>query len=233
MIMREDGARPFWMLCLLFGAGVIAFVVWFGGVIPTRTCSGPLPAGVSALLEFQLARTAAEIATVFGPVGDPCRAGMIAAMDRANTVDLAGFILTYSAFLACFFLALSRAGAGRAARAGLGAVVATFAFDVLETSTQLHITSALPGSALSLILLAIGSRGKFLGLAVVSFCAGAAMIACGRSVARLAGTACVVGGLLVVAGLADVQLRPALSAGNGVAWLLILLYAAAALVRRA
>jgi hypothetical protein len=230
--MRDNRSRPFWMLCLLCGAGVIAFVVWFGGVVPTRTCSGPLPAGVSALLAFQLARTPAEIEAVFGPAEDPCRAAMIAAMDRANTVDLAGFIVTYSAFLACFFLALLRARGGAAARAGLAAVVATLAFDVLETSTQLHMTGTLPGSTLSLTLLAIGSRGKFLGLAVVSLCAGAAMSARGRRVARLAGSACVLGGLLVVAGLADAQLRPALAAGNAVAWLVILLYAAAAVVRR-
>ena len=212
---------------MLFGAGVIAFVVWFGGVIPTRTCSGALPAGVSALLVYQLARTPADIEAVFGPAGDPCRAAMIAAMDRANTVDLAGFIGTYSAFLACFFLALLRAGAGGVARLGLAAVVAALAFDVLETATQLHITATLPGSAVALTLLAIGSRGKFLGLAVVCLCAGAAMIARGRSVARLAGAACLAGGLLVVAGLASAPLLPALSAGNAVAWLLILLYAAA------
>ena len=73
---------------------------------------------------------------------------------------------------------------------------------------------------------------KFLSLAVVCLAAGAAMIADGRTVARLTGTACVVGGVCVVAGLAAASLRPALSAGNAIAWLLMLLYAAAACVRR-
>jgi hypothetical protein len=84
--MANDRSRLFWRLCVLCGAGVIAFAVWFGGVIPTRTCSGPLPAGVSALLVYQLSRTPADIEGVFGRAGDPCRAAMIAAMDRANMV---------------------------------------------------------------------------------------------------------------------------------------------------
>jgi hypothetical protein len=205
--------------------------VWFSGVIPTRTCSGALPAGVSALLVYQLALTPADIEAVFGPAGEPCRATMIAAMDRANTVDLVGFIAAYSAFQACFFLALRRAGAGVVARLGLAAVVAALLFDVLETSTQLHITAALPGSSAALTLLAIGSRGKFLALALTSLCAGLAMIAGGKIVARLAGTACLAGGLMVVAGLVHAPARAALSAGGALAWLVILLYAAVATVR--
>jgi hypothetical protein len=229
--MTGERSRLFWILCLLFGAGVIAFVVWFSGVIPTRTCSGPLPAGVSALLAYQLSLTSADIEAVFGPAGDPCRATMIAAMDRANTVDLIGFIATYSGFLACFFLALMQAGAGVVARVGLAAVVAAFVFDGLETSTQLHITAALPGSAVSLTFLAIGSRGKFLALAVTCVCAGMAMIGRGKIVARLAGAACLGGGLMVIVGLAHAPARAALSAGSAVAWLVILLYAAAASMR--
>ena len=228
--MTNERARLFWILCLFFGAGVIAFAVWFSGVIPTRTCSGPLPAGVSALLAYQLSLTAADIEAVFGPAGDPCRATMIAVMDRANTVDLIGFIATYSAFLACFVLALMRAGVGIVARVGLAAVVAAFVFDVVETSTQLHITAALPGGALSLTLLAIGSRGKYIALAVTSICAGLAMIGRGKIVGRLAGLACLAGGLLVVVGLLHAPARAGLLAGGTLAWLVILLYAAAAIV---
>jgi len=231
--MTPERSRPFWILCLGFGAGVVGFVVWFSGIIPTRTCTGLLPAGGSALLEYQLSRTPADIEAVFGAAADPCRASMIAAMNRANTVDLVGFIATYSAFLACFFVALLRAGEGAVVSCGLAAVIVALVFDVLETSTQLHITSALPGSTVSLTLLAIGSRGKFLALAVVCACAGAAMIRRGWVMGWLAGAACIVGGLVVVAGLAYAPARPALSAGNGVAWLVMLVYAAAAARRPA
>ncbi len=231
--MTHDRSRLFWILCTLFGAGVLGFVAWFGGVIPTRTCSGTLPPGVSALLVYQLARTPADIEVVFGPAGSPCRQAMIAAMDRANTVDLAGFIATYTAFLACFFLALRRARTETIARLGLAAVLTAALFDVLETATQLHITGQLPGSTVALLLLSIGSRGKFLGLAIVCGCAGLAMFVRGKLVGRVASVLCIAGGLLVIAGLLSVPARGALSAGNAVAWIVMLLYAAQAAVRSA
>ncbi|MBI4518973.1 MAG: hypothetical protein HY699_24545 [Deltaproteobacteria bacterium] len=218
---------------MLFGAGVVGFVMWFGSVIPNRTCTGPLPPGVSALLAYQLSRTPADIEAVFGTPADPCRAGMIAAMDRANTVDLAGFIATYSVYLACFFLALRRAGTGAVAGTGLAAVLVAAVFDVLETSTQLRITGELPGGSTALALLAIGSAGKFLGLAVVCLCAGVAMYARGKSVGRIAGAACIAGAVMVVAGLVSAPARAALSAGNAIAWVVMLLYAAQAAVRPA
>ncbi len=48
--MIDESSRRLWMLCVLFGAAVIGFAVWFAGAIPLETCSGPLPAGVSSLL---------------------------------------------------------------------------------------------------------------------------------------------------------------------------------------
>jgi hypothetical protein len=230
MGMANGRVRSLWILCVAFGAGVIAFVVWFGGVIPTQTCDGAQPPG-GALMAYQLSRTPAEIEAVFGREGDPCRPGMIAAMDRANRVDLIGFIATYNAFLAFFFLALLRAGAGNIARAGLVAVLATALFDGLETATQLYITGSLPGSGMALMLLTIGSRGKFLGLAFVSLCAGAAMIGRGRSLGRVVGAVTILGAVLVVVGLASPAARPALSAGSAIAWTLLLLYAIAAALR--
>lgn len=230
--MTDDRSRWFWMLCVLFGMGVIAFAVWFSGIIPAQTCTGPLPAGVSSLLAYQLSRTPADIEAVFGAADDPCRAGMIAALDRANTVDLIGFIATYGAFLAFFFLALQRAGAGRVARFGLIAAIIAVGFDVLETSTQLRITADLPGSAAALRLLAISSTGKYLALAAVCVCAGLALIAWRSPFARIAGAACIAGGIMVVAGLLSAPARGVLAAGNALAWLAMFISAAVASARR-
>jgi len=229
--MATIPARRWWVLCVLCGVGVIAFGVWFAGVLPAETCTGPLPAGVSSLLAYQFARTPADIEAVFGAAGTPCRAAMIAAMDQANTVDLFGFIATYSAFLACFFIAALHAGSGRVARVGLATVVAALAFDVLETATQLHITDQLPGTALSLRLLAVGSVGKFLALAALCVCAGAAMMRHAGVVGRLTGLVCIASGMLVVLGVTTPPMRSALSLGNAVAWLIIFLYAVTAALR--
>lgn len=227
-----DGrARRWWLLCTFFGAGVIAFVVWFSGVIPKQTCAGSEPPGGSTLLAYQLSRSPEDLEIVFGSAESPCRPEMIAAMDRANSVDLGGFIATYGVFLASFFLAFLRSGAGAVARWGLVAVVAALAFDVLETSTQLYMTKHLPGSATSFTLLALGSTGKFVALAMVCECAGLAMGARASWFGRLAGIACLVGGALVLIGFAHAPSRTALSAGNAIAWLAMLLYAVVAAAR--
>ena len=231
--MTTKRTRQAWILCVVFGAGMLALLVWFAAVIPRQTCSGGQPKGTSALLAYQLSRTTADIEIVFGPEGDPCRAAMIAALDLANKVDLIAFIAIYSGFFAFFFLALMQSGDPGLARVGLVAVVFTLLGDVLETSAQLYITSSLPGSASSLVLLAIGSTGKFLGLAVVGVCAGAAMLGRGGVLGRLAGAACLAGALLLVVGLNYSPADRALPAGSALISLVIFLYAVQAAVRRA
>src|SRR5262249_48019587 len=132
--------RPLWAMTVLFALATIALGVWFSRVVPATGCAGPPPPGVAALLAVQMARPPADMEAVFGRDGDPCRAGMVAALDRANTVDLYGFIWTYGAYVLFFFLAMARAGGGAAARLGLVAIAAAVGFDVLETATQLRLT---------------------------------------------------------------------------------------------
>lgn len=230
--MAIDRTRRAWILCVVFGVGVLALLAWFAAVTPTQTCTGGQPKGSSPFLAFQLSRTAADLEVVFGPEGDPCRADMIAALDLANKVDLIAFIAAYSGFFVCFFLALMRSSFAGLARVGLVAVVFTLCSDVLETSVQLYITSSLPAPALALVLLTIGSTGKFLGLAAVGVCAGAAMLAGGGVLGRLAGAACVAGALMAVVGLNYSPAQRAVPAGSALIWIVVFLYAAQAAVRR-
>jgi hypothetical protein len=231
--MASGPARLFWILCFIFGVGVMGLVAWFAGITPSQACSDELAPGTSPFLAFQLARTTADIEAVFGRAGDPCRTGMVAALDLANKVDLIAFIGMYSGFLACFFLALRRSGFAGLAGVGLVAAAVACVSDVLETSTQLYITSSLPGPVTSLVLLTIGSTLKFLGIAGAAVCAGAAMLVRGRILGRLAGVACVAGGLMVLLGFNYSPARPALRAGIVITWLVILLYAAVAAMHRA
>jgi hypothetical protein len=230
--MASDAARPFWVLCVVLGVGVIGFIAWLAAVIPIQTCSGR-PPGTPAFLAYQLSRTVDDVEAVFGQEGDPCRAAMVAALDLANRVDLIAFVATYSGFLACFFLALIRSGFVGFPRVGLVAVVATFFFNLLQTSTQLYITASLPGTILSLVLLTIGSTGKFLGIALADACAGVVMLARGGILGRFTGAACVAGALMVVVGLNYFPARWALPAGIAVAWFVMLIYAAAAVAHGA
>jgi hypothetical protein len=226
-------ARPrlLWVLTALLGLATFAFGIWFTRNVPVTSCTGPLPQGVTALGAFQMARTTGDIEAVFGPAGDPCRATMVAAMDRANTVDLFGFIPTYGAFLACGLLALARLGA-RIARVGLVALVVGLAFDVLETATQLRLTHELPGSDAALTALAVGSVGKFAALALAALCAGLAMLARGGMAGRIAGILCATGAALGAFGLVDPSARPLLALGNALSWVVLLVYAIVAAIAR-
>ena len=222
--------RPLWALTVFFGLATIVFVVWFMRVVPPSGCQGPSRPGVSALLQFQMARTPEDMEAVFGREDDPCRAGMVAALDRANTIDLYGFIATYGAFLLCFLLAMLRVGGGTAARLGLVALVAGLGFDVLETATQLRLTHELPGSPGALQALAIGSTGKYAALAIVGFCAGAAMFARGGGAGRLAALVCIAGSAAVIRALITSPVRALLGTGTGITWLVMFLYAVGALL---
>lgn len=224
-------ARLWWTLCALFGLATIGFVVWFTRHIPTHTCSGPLPEGVTSLLAFQLATTPAEIEAVFGQAIDTCRAAMVAALDRVDRVDLLGFIPTYGLFLATFLLALRREGVARPAHVGLVFLVVGLAFDVLETATQLYITRALPGSDAELTALTIASRGKFSALAAVALCAGLGLFARGGLLRRIAAIACIVGAGISVAGLAGGPAAAMLPRGGVLSWTAMLVVAVAEALR--
>lgn len=230
-VPHSDRARSWWIACVLAGLGVIALAAWLLGVIPAATCSGPLPPGLSSLIAFQLARTPADVEHVFGPAGDPCRPGMIAALDAADRVDLLAFIPAYTLFLATALIALARSGAGTVARLGLFALAAAAAFDVVETSVQLYLTGHLPGGPVALTLLAVGSTGKYVMLALVAVCAGLALLGHRTVSARLAATACLVGAALVLFGAVAASARAALGGGNFLAWVAVFLYAIPAAVR--
>ncbi len=222
--------RAWWLLAVLFGLATIGFAVWFTGVVPSTGCALPPRAGVSALLAYQMARTPADVEAVFGAPGDACRAGMVAALDRANKVDLVGFIVTYGLFLAAFLLALARDGGGRAARVGLFLLVAGMGFDAYETATQLRISRELPGSDASLLALAIGSAGKYTMLALVSLFAGVAMLARGGTAGRIAAVGCIAGALLSLVGLADSRAIALLPLGTALAWTIMFVYAIGAVL---
>jgi hypothetical protein len=228
----QSSPRSLWALTVLFGLATLVLGSWFSRVVPATGCAMPPQRGVTALLAFQMARTPADMEAVFGRDGDPCRPGMVAALDRANTVDLYGFIWTYGAFLLCFLLAIGRRGGGPAARLGIVALVAGLGLDVLETASQLRLTGELPGTASALQALAIGSTGKYIALSVVTLCAGVAMVARGRICGRLAGIACVAGSVAAVVGLLAPSHRALLTTGTAIAWVVILVYAAVSLLWR-
>jgi hypothetical protein len=226
----QSSPRSLWALTVVFGLATMVLGGWFSRVVPATGCAMPPQRGVTALLAFQMARTPADMEAVFGRESDPCRPGMVAALDRANTVDLYGFIWTYGAFLLCFLLAIGRGGGGPAARLGIVSLVAGLGLDVLETATQLRLTGEFPGTASALQALAIGSTGKYIALSLVTLCAGVTMVTRGGICGRLAGIACIAGSGAAFVGLLQPSHRALLTTGTAIAWVVILVYAAVSLL---
>ena len=92
--------------------------------------------GAGSVVEFEFARTAAELAAVFGP--EVCRRPVIAGMDAVNRLDIAAFIPAYTAF--AILAALWLGGRSRLALAAIALAVVAFVADMVETTTLLQIT---------------------------------------------------------------------------------------------
>jgi hypothetical protein len=105
---------------------------------------GPLPAGLhTPVLALEIARSAPELVTMFGPPGSPERARWGIAVDRGNAIDFA-FIVVYCAFL----IACMRAFLGarpRHARAGAALALLAGGADAIENACLFAITARLGG----------------------------------------------------------------------------------------
>lgn len=122
--------------------GVLVLVVAVGLVLILPARMGPLPDGMrTPILAFELARSADEVETMFGPPGQPERAAWRRAMDLGNYTDFA-FMLAYGLFFALFSRALVASGS-RAAALGVRVAPVAVIMDVLENLQLLAITRAL------------------------------------------------------------------------------------------
>src|ERR1700710_155138 len=102
---RGMTSRTAWRLCAL--AGLIAFVVsWSFGRIPGLVACGPASGGLGPIIAFELARTPAEGAAMFG--ADPCRPTWGGAQCPGLCLDGLGFPPSYPAFLTPAAAAASR-----------------------------------------------------------------------------------------------------------------------------
>jgi hypothetical protein len=164
---------------------------------------GPMPAGMrTPVLALELARSAHELETMFGPAASPERARWVAEVDRGNALNFA-FIGVYCAFLIAAMRAFAGANPARA-RAGIALALLAGAADAVENACLFSITGRLGGvysGALSALMLAtwvkwlsipvcllilwpgLRSRGRF--GAVAGWISGAALpVAIGAAVRR-------------------------------------------------
>src|SRR5690242_1042675 len=94
-------------------AGVVLLVLSAIAALSFPQSVGPLPKGFSTpILAFELARTRAEVETMFGPEGSSERIRYKRALDRGNAVDFA-LLLAYGSLLSLFARALGQRSKGR------------------------------------------------------------------------------------------------------------------------
>lgn len=164
--------RP-WALATAATGGVsLALFVVFATLPEVRAAGDCLPPG--SVVQFELARNAADLAAIFGAPDSACRPLAIAAVDAVNRVDVLGFIPAYTLFCisAAFFLA---AGDWRRPLVVVAVAAALFAAaaDYLETTTLLAITQTLDAPGGLLQYAQTGAWSKFALLAAHAvFCAG-------------------------------------------------------------
>ncbi len=121
-------------LTTLTGLASLAVTVGFRQLAAVKAAGTCVGAG--SVVEFEFARTAAELAAVFGP--EVCRRPVIAGMDAVNRLDIAAFIPAYTAF--AILAALWLGGRSRLALAAIALAVVAFVADMVETTTLLQIT---------------------------------------------------------------------------------------------
>lgn len=207
-----------WRGCLAAGLVAIGALVAFGGIAGLAPC-GP-STGLNAILAFELARTPAELAALFGQ--DPCRSILIAAQIRALLVDALLFIPAYAAFLTFAAVALD----GRiAARLAMAAVALAALLDEIEGALQYTLLRTLPGRQWLIDLLYWEARTKFvlLGLAGLIL---AALLAANRRLGAVAAIPVALGSFFSLYFAFIDMHAPQLLLGYRIAWTTLLVVAA-------
>lgn len=164
----ETRSHRIWAgLTVLTGLATIAITVAFQllpEVAATGACWSP-----GKVVDFELARTLAQLLKVFGPPADACRAPIVSAMDAVNHFDVKAYIPSYTAFEICAAMFLGLSFRRPLVLAAIGVALVALAGDYLETLTLLRITQDLDGSANLLAWSSAGAWIKFAGLALNAF----------------------------------------------------------------
>jgi hypothetical protein len=148
---------------LVIGVLAILLAIALQALFPRAM--GPLPPGLyTPVLALEIARSPAEIETMFGHAGSDQRAQWVGEVDRGNQVDFA-FIVVYVAFLIACARAFERARESRM-RLAIGLALLAGCADAAENVCLLSITSRL-GSDYSepLSALIVATWVKWLALA--------------------------------------------------------------------
>jgi len=210
-------ARTAWRLSVL--AGLVAFVCSFAfGRIPGLIACGSFDGSgqLGPILAFELARTPADVAALFG--GGACRATLVVAQDKGLWLDALGFIPFYTLFLVLAAIAASR---GRMRRTVVAMLVIAGLSDEIEGLVMWRIMSHLPGTPGQLDALWWAVHVKFGLLALGTIAIGLALLGKFRLWPMLFGLVVTIGGAAAIYGFWTLPNRM-MMAGFTYAWFALL-----------
>ena len=205
-------------------AGVAVVFLSFSGVmrLSAPPC-GNLPKGYPAMLAFELARSTADLQTVFGDTAGHCRDVMRSDLDHINRLDNLALIPAYGAFLFFFFIGMYP-GMRKVARMGVVLTVIICLADWLENMCLFKLSANPEGARQWLSTLKVTTEVKWIGLGIAGIFAGI-LIARSRSlISRLAQVICCLACVFTVLsvpfpGWAGLYMVPAIAA----CWIVILI----------
>lgn len=155
-----------WAAFVLGAATLVLFVV-FAMLPAMRAAAECLPAG--SVVQFELARSVADLVAIFGPADSACRPLAVAGMDAVNTLDVWAFIPTYTLFCMASAMYVARGEPRLLAFCAIAAAAGAAAGDYVETTALLQITQRLDDPGALLQQLQIGAWSKFALLAAHAF----------------------------------------------------------------
>lgn len=209
------------------GAVLVVLLLAVLSTLNAPTPCGVLRDGYPAIIAFELARDADDLAALFGAEPSACREQMIVAMDLTNYVDLGLFMPAYGLFLLAALRML--AGDRRAANGSSALVLAIMVGDAAENACLLRLTPDLDADSIAMSALPwmTGLKWGLLGLAALL----AAAWLWPRSTPHKVGAVIsLFAPLLVLLALASPQsFGHLISLGITASWVVLLVTAAAAL----
>ncbi len=209
--------RTAWRLSVLAGLVAFACSSAFGRIPGLVACGTYDSAGrLGPILAFELARTPADVAALFG--GGACRTTLEAAQAKGLWLDMLGFIPAYAGFLVLATIAASR---GRAQRAIAAAIVVAAIADEIEDVIMWRIMEALPGTPGQLDALWWPVHVKFGLLALGTTAIGLTLLTTFRLWPMLFGLIVTVGGAAAIYGFWTLP-SATMMAGFTYAWFALL-----------
>lgn len=190
-------------------------------LLPANRTAAQICGRAPDILAFELARTPADIAAIFGPVGSPCARAMTTAMDWINRIDLPFFIGVYFLFLCAVSLSESAQLRQRRWLWGLLFAAVALAGDLLETTLLLQITHGLDDPSGLLPPLVIATWIKWIGLAAFGGLAAYCGVAARPPHWLLAGTGLLTLGVTLAAMVDEARFAAVMPLASGVLWLLL------------